>query len=325
MSQSDFQARLNRLQMNRPSTEPTNKSSNPAPKALNNRPTKLSWLTVAAFVFLGRWTAVFANEEYDLIKETFGEQGAIIVGMIALALTAIGSLLFLHALWKQFKPNTPKSVRSGSEQNKASQVFPQSKRTEQKLGPSIFLIVLFPLLYAIAANLDGLIGEKGKTSHVIFDVVVPSLSTLVLLAFVCAGLVVNIGAIFKFGRRESPVITPDMSAEQIEAIASQRNQRDGLSGILLGAGAVGYLGLGTTAVKSPIEDVTKFGFPMLLVAAVLVLSVLIRLLLILIRQRRFPWRTPIYFLASAAGVLLLFRRTSLHLSDYEPILASLAN
>ena len=325
MSQSDFDERLNRLKMKSTSPVPADGPIRATPKALNNRPTKLSWLIVAAFVFLGRWTAVFANEEHELIKETYGMQGAIIVGMIALALMAIGSLLLLRALWKQFKPNTPKIDRPGPAHDKANQVSSQSKRTQVKLGPSIFLLVLFPLLYAIAVNLDGLIGGKGKTSHVIFEVVVPSLSTLVLLAFVCAGIVFNVGVLFKFGRRESPLITTDMSVEQIEAIASQRNQRDGLSGILLGAGAVGYLGLGTTAVKSPIEDVTKFGFSMLLVAAVLVLSVLIRLLLVLIRQRRFPWRTPIYFLASAAGVFLLFRRTSLHLSDYEPILASLAN
>lgn len=325
MSQSDFQDRLNRLQMNRPSPEPASRSSGPTPQALNNRPTKLTWFTVAAFVFLGRWAAVFANEEHDLIKATFGEQGAIVVGMIAFTLMAIGSLLLLRALWKQFKPNTPKEARLGSAQNKGSKVFSQAKRTEQKLGLSIFLIVLFPLLYAIAVNLDGVIGEKGNTSHVIFDVVVPSLSTLVLLAFICAGLVVNIGAVFKLGRRESPMITPDMSADQIEAIASQRNQRDGLSGILLGAGAVGYLGLGTTAIKSSGEAATSFGFSMLIVAAGLVFSVLIRSLLVLFRQRRFPWRTPVYFLASAAGVFLLFRRTSLHLSDYEPILASLAN
>ena len=88
MSQSDFDERLNRLKMKSTSPVPADGPIRATPKALNNRPTKLSWLIVAAFVFLGRWTAVFANEEHELIKETYGMQGAIIVGMIALALMA---------------------------------------------------------------------------------------------------------------------------------------------------------------------------------------------------------------------------------------------
>lgn len=60
---------------------------------------------VLVFVLLGSQTARFANEQYDVIKATYGVKAALLVGCGALALLFIGTILFLRILWKQFKPN----------------------------------------------------------------------------------------------------------------------------------------------------------------------------------------------------------------------------
>ncbi|WP_412555466.1 hypothetical protein [Shimia sp. MIT1388] len=103
MSQSDFQARLNRLHLNgaSPDTNPPTNKETPAPRI--TRPSKLSWLIVLAFILVGSQAAKFANIHYDEIKASYGVEGALLVGSAALALLLTGTLLFLRALWKQIK------------------------------------------------------------------------------------------------------------------------------------------------------------------------------------------------------------------------------
>ncbi len=103
MSQSDFQARLKRLQINSASPVSNHPPNRVAPPRRITRPSKLSWLIALALTFAGSQAAKFANTHYDEIKASYGIEGALLIGCAALALLLIGTLLFLRALWKQLK------------------------------------------------------------------------------------------------------------------------------------------------------------------------------------------------------------------------------
>lgn len=87
------------------SPDPNDQPNGQAPKSGNMRPTTLSWLIALAFTFAGSQAAKIANLHYDEIKASYGVEGALLVGCAALALLIIGSILFLRAVWRQFKPN----------------------------------------------------------------------------------------------------------------------------------------------------------------------------------------------------------------------------
>lgn len=82
---------------------------------------------MAALTLVGSQAARFANIHYDEIKASYGVEGALLVGCAALALLLTGTLLFLRAVWRQFKPSTSKQMdQPGSTFDKAPQVSQQS-------------------------------------------------------------------------------------------------------------------------------------------------------------------------------------------------------